>query len=131
LANTYIGNQEIGDKYEYEYDPHVAEFPRKPKYLDELEPKVQMIQGGSGELDEGESAEHYESWKKDRRDSRRAPILQAPPETPWVGGKEGMYVEKIPTWLSSAYKQYVLKANAWRMEKPKFIKDTKIPESND
>lgn len=125
LSDTYMGSAEIGDKYEYSYDPHVAEFPPRPKYIDELQPKAQTIQGGSGELDETESSQHFESWRNERKDSRRAPVLEAPPETPWVGGKSGMYVDKIPTWLSTAYKQYVTKANAWRSLKPKYLKDTK------
>ena len=32
-----------------------------PKYVDELKP---VEAGGSGELDEGESLEHFEKWRQ-------------------------------------------------------------------
>ena len=96
------------------------DYPAVPKYVDELKA---VEAGGSGELDEGESLVHFEKWRQWRRESRRPPVEDAPPETPWVGSKEGMYVTKVPTWLSTAYKANVLKANNWRDKPARFVKD--------
>ena len=50
------------------------------------------------EIDEDQ--EHYTGWMQDRADGRRKPVTEISPETPWVGGREGMYVIKQPTWLN-------------------------------
>jgi len=81
-------------------------------------------QGGAGDVDESESAEHFANWREQRKDARKAPIMEVEPETPWVGGKKGMYVQNIPTWLTNAYQANVLKANKWRGKPTKFVKDT-------
>jgi hypothetical protein len=51
-------------------------------------------------------------------------VTDISPETPWVGGKEGMYVSKQPTWLNKAYTKMVLGANKWRGKPSKYVKDT-------
>lgn len=122
LTNQFFGTIESGDKYDFAYNPQIDDYPPLPKYLDELEDKAITLSGGSGDIDEVESKEHYETWKEARKDARKLPVEFAPPETPWVGGKAGLYI-KAPTWLANAYKQNVLKANAWRGKKAKFVKD--------
>jgi hypothetical protein len=117
---VYGSGNKADDLYDYEYNPQIDDYPAQPKYVDELKP---VEAGGSGELDEGESLEHFEKWRQWRRESRRPPVEDAPPETPWVGSKEGMYVTKVPTWLSTAYKANVLKANNWRDKPARFVKD--------
>ena len=114
-----------GDMYDYNYDPQVDDYPPQPKYVDEVRgPGGGDAATAAGELDEGESKEHFEKWRQFRKDSRRPPVEDAPPETPWVGGKAGMYVSNVPTWLSTAYKANVLKANKWRDKPARFIKDS-------
>lgn len=111
------------DEYDFEYDPQVDEYPRQPKYLDELDAEDTMTAGGSGELDENESKEHFDSWKQSRKEARRPAIEDVAPETPWVGGKAGLFVENAPKWLATAYQKNVLKANAWRGRPSKYVKD--------
>jgi len=120
LSEQVFGQKEMDDKYGYTYDPEIDDYPPVPKYIDELLP---VEPGGSGELDEGEAEENFTAWKAFRKEARRPPVEEAPPETKWVGSKEGMYVKNIPTWLSTAYQKNVLKANAWRGKPTKFIKD--------
>jgi len=122
LATQFFGSKELGDKYDYAYNPQVDDYPPLPKYLDEVEGKA-MLTGGSNEIDEEESLQHYDDWHKMRRDSRKAPVEYAAPETPWVGSKKGLYVKKIPTWLSTAYHNNVLKANNWRNKPRKYVKN--------
>lgn len=123
LAGELSGTaKKNGDLYDYNYDPQIDDFPPVPKYVDEVDGTDAAA--GAGELDEDEEQEHFEKWRQFRKDSRRPPVEEAPPETPWVGGKEGLYVTNVPTWLSSAYKANVLKANRWRDEPQRFIKDT-------
>ena len=44
---------ELRDLYEYEYDPEVAEYPREPKYIDEVDGSGDpTLAGGGGEIDE-------------------------------------------------------------------------------
>ena len=125
LAEQVFGdNGNLNDMYTNNYDPEIDDYPPLPKYLDELDGAEPTTQGGSGELDEGEAREHFEAWKIVRKEARRPPIEDAPPETPWVGSKEGMYVKNIPGWLNSAYQKNVLGANAWRGKPTKFVKDT-------
>ena len=115
---------ELKDLYEYEYDPEIDEYPRKPKYIDEIDGSGDpTIAGGSGEIDEPAEQSNYEEWKVWRKDSRRPPVEEAAPETPWVGSREGMYVNKFPNWLKSAYNKNVLNANQWRNKPLRFIKD--------
>lgn len=123
LSSLY-GMEQLGDKYDFQYNPMVDEFPPKPKYIDEIDGKDPLISGGSGELDEAESLVHYNEWRQSRKDARRAPIEYAAPEESWVGSKVGMYVKKVPSWLSTAYNKYVIKANSWKSKKPKHQKDT-------
>jgi hypothetical protein len=123
LSNS-IGTVEMNDKFEFAYDPHVAEFPPKPKYIDEVEGVDPLEKRSDNEHDEKESKLHYETWMADRADARRAPIESAPSDAPWLGSKPGFFSNKVPSWLSKAYVQNVRKANVWRMQKPKFKKDT-------
>jgi hypothetical protein len=109
------------DAYDYAYDPMIDEFPPQQIYIDEI--PGQVVPPSAGDMDEGEWRDHYDSWKRERKDARRAPIVEAPPETPWVGGKAGMYVKKVPNWIGSAYKQSVLGMNKWRGKKPKHERD--------
>lgn len=107
------------DKYDFEYDPEIDENPRQPKYLDEVtegaaSPTAITSNGGSGQIDELESEEHFNKWYEARRSARIPPIMDANPEDEWVGGKAGMYVQSPPKWLASAYKKNVLRANRWR-----------------
>lgn len=99
------------DMYDFDYDPQIDDYPVQPKYLDELEPKEP---GGSGEVDEEAQQAQYEEWMVERINSRKAPVEDVAPETPWVGGKAGMYIEKVPKWLGEAYERNVLNANQWR-----------------
>jgi hypothetical protein len=123
LAGELSGTtKKNGDLYDYNYDPQVDDYPPVAKYVDEVDGTDAAA--GTGEVDEDEAKEHFEKWRQFRKDSRRPPVEDAPPETPWVGGKEGLYVTNVPTWLSSAYKANVLKANRWRDEPARFIKDT-------
>jgi hypothetical protein len=126
LADQVYGENRLYDLYDYSYDPQIDDYPPQPKYIDEVQGNEPAADrgGGSGELDEDASKEHFESWKKQRKDARRPPVEDAPPEAKWVGGKEGLYVKNVPTWLSSAYKQNVLKANQWRDKPQKYAKDT-------
>ncbi len=117
---------ELRDLYEYEYDPEIDEYPRKPKYIDEVDGSGDpTIAGGSGEIDEPSEQANFEEWKQWRKDSRKPPVEEAAPETPWVGSKEGMYVNKFPSWLKTAYNKNVLNANRWRNKPLRFVKDYK------
>ena len=118
---VFSSNKEMVDLYDYAYDPEIDDYPPKPKFVDDLQEKT--ISGGSGELDEIVELETYEKWKIQRKEARKPPVEEAPPETPWIGGKAGMYVKNIPTWLESAYKKNVLRANKWRDLKAKYVKD--------
>ena len=124
LAKEMTGNlSKGGDLYDYAYNPQIDDYPPLPKYLDEVERGGGVAATAAGELDEDESKEHFDKWRQWRKDARRPPVEDAPPETPWVGSKEGMYVSNVPTWLTTAYKAHVLKANRWRDTPTKFIKD--------
>jgi hypothetical protein len=106
-----------GGKYQFSYDPSIEDFPPQKKYVDEG-PGI----GGVAGLDEAESQEHFVKWGIKRKEARRPEIIDAAPETPWVGSKKGMYVTKVPVWLSAAYTANVLKANNWRDMDKRFIK---------
>jgi hypothetical protein len=85
--------------------------------------------GGGGEvggvIDETSAAQHYEQWKLARQNARRAPLLDAAPEEPWVDGKPGLFSGKVPKWVTAAYHKNVLIANKWRNQPaPRFVKDT-------
>lgn len=122
LAKEVYGSSvKENDMYDYDYNPQVDDYPLISQYTEETEAAVRG--GGNGELDEGESQEHFQKWRVWRKDSRRPPIEDAPPETSWVGSKKGMYVTKVPTWLSTAYQANVLKANKWRDKPARFVKD--------
>jgi hypothetical protein len=127
LANDLFGSEVRGGQYDYEYDPQIDDYPPQPKYLDEVQPKSdeQKMKGGDSDINDPESQAHYEKWRLERLDARRPPIEDAPPETPWVGGKAGLYVDKIPSWLKAAYNRNVLNANAWRGKQRKYKKDIK------
>lgn len=113
----------LADLYDNAYDPEIDDYPPLPKYLDEVEDPEQVIKGGSGELDEDEALEHFQAWSAERKSANRKPIEHAPPETPWVGSKKGMYVTNIPSWLSNAYQKNVLASNNWRDKPTKFVKE--------
>lgn len=119
-------NAPLLEDYDYAYDPQIDDYPPLPKYLDEVNPaeNSDIGSGGSGELDEDESQEHFQRWKNDRRDSRKAPILDANPEDKWVGSKVGMFAGNVPNWLNNAYNKNVLQASKWRGMPSKFKKDT-------
>ena len=124
LADQVFGeSRDLNDKYKNNYDPEIDDYPPLPKYLDELENSEPLTQGGSGELDEDDAKKHFDAWSLVRKEARRPPVEDAPPETPWIGGKAGMYVKNVPSWLNSAYQKNVLGANAWRGKPLKFIKD--------
>ena len=123
LNSKVFSEKQLTEMYDYNYNPQVDDYPRQPKYIDELDPLQEVGVGGSGELDEGESEEGYQKWKIERKESRRPPVTDAPPETPWIGAKAGMYIPKAPEWLNKAYKVNVLKANAWRDVPSKYKKD--------
>jgi hypothetical protein len=120
-----VADSPMTELYDFAYDPQIDDFPPKPKYLDEVEGGEVSV-GGSGELDEDESRAHFEKWRDDRRDARKAPILDARPEEKWIGSKAGMFVEpdKVPGWLNAAYNKNVLQANKWRGKPAKYVKDT-------
>ena len=125
LSEQVFGeSRDLNDKYKNSYDPEIDDYPPLPKYLDELENSEPLTQGGSGELDEDDAKKHFDAWSIVRKEARRPPVEDAPPETPWIGGKAGMYVKNVPSWLNSAYQKNVLGANAWRDKPLKFIKDT-------
>lgn len=113
----------LADLYDNAYDPEIDDYPPLPKYIDEVEDPEQVIKGGSGELDEDEALEHFQAWSAERKSANRKPIEHAPPETPWVGSKKGMYVTNIPAWLSNAYQKNVLASNNWRDKPTKFVKE--------
>lgn len=112
----------MADVFDYDYDPMVEEFPPQQVYIDEI--PGQAVTPATGDMDEGEWRDHYTAWKAERKDARRAPIMDVAPETPWVGGKAGMYVSKVPNWIGNAYKKSVQGMNKWRGQKPKHAKDT-------
>ncbi len=121
-----LSQTELRDLYEYEYDPEIDEYAPKPKYIDEVDGSGDpTIAGGSGEIDEPAEQQNFNEWKQWRKDSRKPPVEEAAPETPWVGSKEGMYVNKFPNWLKTAYNRNVLNANQWRNKPLRFIKDYK------
>lgn len=111
--------------YDYDYDPMIDDYPRRMKYLDELDGGLEGPGvGGSGQLDEDDAAEHYNQWRDDMKNSRRSPIEYVAPEEPWVGGKKDMYVDKVPKWLGEAYERNVRNANQWRGKPTIYEKDT-------
>jgi hypothetical protein len=119
----------IKELYEYTYDPQVDDYPHAPKFLDEVDGSggwEGILAGGAGEHNEGDSKVHYENWMIARVNARKAPIMTALPEEPWLGGKKGLFVapEDVPVWLSRAYKKNVLASNKWRGKPQKFKKDT-------
>ena len=122
LKKQIFGERKLNDLYDFEYNPEVDDYPPKPKYVDEVDGS--STPGGSGDVDEEESTVHFAKWREERKDARKAPIMDVTPETPWVGGKVGMYVTSVPAWLSNAYQKNVLKANKWRGKPTKFVKDT-------
>lgn len=113
----------LKDKYDYDYEPDVDDYPPQPKYQDEVEPEDPNTQGSTDLQDEGEALKHFDDWKEMLKDRRRPPVEDVQPEEPWVGGKVGMYVEKIPSWVQNAYKRNVLNANSWRDKPSKYKKD--------
>jgi hypothetical protein len=120
-----VADDPMMELYSFAYDPEVDDYPPRPKYVDELPPGEVSV-GGSGELDEEVAQEHFTRWMADRRDARKAPVLDARPEDEWVGAKEGMFVEAdtVPKWLTSAYNKNVLQANKWRGRPARYEKDT-------
>lgn len=116
-------NEKLSSMYDYYYTPDVDDYPPRPKYVDEVEKPEEMIQGGASELDETSAKLEFDEWKDRLKESRRRPVTDVAPETPWVGSKKDMYVANIPNWLTKAYKANVLKANAWRDVPNKFAKD--------
>lgn len=128
LEQHLFGKQEKNvDFYDFEYDPMIDDFPPKPKYLDEVDPDAPQsgaAVAGSNEsqLDETECAEHYSRWRQMRRDSRRPPIEKANSEEPWLGGKAGLFLRTIPSWLKNSYNRYVVKGHSWRGQKKRFEK---------
>ena len=114
----------LNDLYDNNYDPEIDDYPPLPKYMDELDPADPAItKGGSGELDEEEAMQHFEAWNVERKAANRKPIEEAPPETPWVGSKVGMYSTNVPAWLSNAYQKNVVGGSKWRGIKVKFEKE--------
>ena len=137
LRREVFEQKNTSELYDYEYDPQIEEFPPQPKYVDERDMLVfgekwnpkgsgsgNGNQGGAGDIDEEEAAKHFLDWREERKDARKAPIMDVEPEVPWVGGRRGMYVQNIPVWLNNAYQKNVLKANKWRGKPTKFVKDT-------
>ena len=97
LRREVFGKENSSDLFDFAYDPQVDEFPPQPKYVDERDmlifgPKKtadgadskQKDQGGTGDVDEDEANEHFQNWREQRKDARRAPIMDVEPETPWV-----------------------------------------------
>lgn len=76
----------------------------------------------TGDLDESESRQHFETWRVDLQNGRKPPVKEVDPETPWVGGKPGMFV-KPPSWLNAAYAKSLKKLTAWRGVQSKYKKD--------
>jgi len=118
------------EMYDYDYDPQIDDYPPLPRFLDEVDGSgglEAIMAGGAGELDEAESAVHYGAWMDARRDARKAPILDAESDDKWVGGKAGLFVdpEKVPGWLTKAYRKNVTLSNRWRDKPAKYLKDTK------
>lgn len=131
LRREVFEKENTSELYDYEYDPQIEEFPPQPKYVDERDMlifgqkwKPQGSSNSAGDIDEEEAAKHFSDWREERRDARKAPIMDVQPEVPWVGGRKGMYVQNIPGWLNTAYQKNVLKANKWRGKPTKFVKDT-------
>eukprot|EP01036_Dinobryon_divergens_P022431 gene22431-30684_t len=131
LRREVFEKKNTSELYDYEYDPQIEEFPPQPKYVDERDMlifgqkwKPQGSSNSAGDIDEDEAAKHFSDWRDERRDARKAPIMDVQPEVPWVGGRKGMYVQNIPGWLNTAYQKNVLKANKWRGKPTKFVKDT-------
>lgn len=120
LSAQVFSDKAMVDTYDFQYDPQIDDFPPAPKFVDDL-PENQVI--ANGEIDEVEAKQHFDGWMAVRREARKPPVTEAPPETPWVGGKAGMYVKNIPTWLSNAYNNKVLNANKWRNKTAKYAKD--------
>jgi len=123
------GDTPITELYDFAYDPQIDDYPPLPRYLDEVngvDSADGLGIGGCGELDEDVAQQHYEDWKAERRDARKAPVLDALPEEKWVGSKAGMFIERedAPKWLNSAYEKNVLQANKWRGRPTKYVKDT-------
>jgi hypothetical protein len=116
-------DKKISDTYDYHYDPMVNEFPPQQIYIDEV-PGEPLPAAAAGDMDENEWVDHYQNWRNERKDSRRAPVTDVAPETPWVGGKVGMYVSKVPGWIGNAYKKSTQSMNKWRGKVPKHVKDT-------
>ena len=123
LIERNSNEKKIADIYDFPYDPMVSEFPPQQIYVDEI-PGVPAPPTAAGDMDENEWKTHYAEWKESRKDARRAPVTDVAPETPWVGGKVGTFVNKAPKWINSAYKKSVQNMNKWRGQKPKHKRDT-------
>jgi hypothetical protein len=111
------------DKYDYDYDPMIDDYPYQNKYIDEdIEEEASMGGAGAG-VDDEQQAEDFQNWQAARKLSRAPPVTDVAPETPWVGSKKGMYIKKVPQWLDKAYQRNVLQANRWRDKESVYKKD--------
>ena len=120
LSSRIFNKKTVESFHLIRYNPEIEENPYQPKYLDEMPGAAPLA--GQGDLDETESKTHFDTWRTDRENSRREPLVEAAPELPWMGGKVGMYVTP-PNWLSSAYLKSVKKMNAWRGLESKYKQD--------
>jgi hypothetical protein len=123
-SKVFETDKKQNDRYDYLYDPQIDDYPPVPKFIDDLPENIAKQGDGSGDHDEGVALQAFEQWKIERKNARRPPVEDVPPETPWVGSKEGMYVKNVPTWLSTAYDKNVLGANKWRGKPQRYKKDT-------
>lgn len=122
-AKEKFGKEVVKGVYDYAYDPQIDDYPRQPKYLDEVDGTDPINNSNAGDIDEKDSEEHFVRWRVARKDARKAPILDAESDAPWVGSKAGMFVKNIPKWLQDSYARNVLKANKWRFKPTRFEKD--------
>jgi len=121
LQDELFGSSDLGEKFDYKYNPQVDDYPSLPKYVDEDKP---VTTPGRGDIDEVESQSHFENWKLEKKDARKAPIVDVNSESPWVGAKAGLFVTKLPQWLSISYDRFVKKGSKWRSKPRKYKKDT-------
>lgn len=113
------------EEYDFAYDPQLDDYPPLPKYIDEVDGSGGLAALSAGEsIDEEESGEHFRKWYAARRDARKAPVMEAESDEPWLGGKKDLFVKNPPKWITAAYKKNVLKANSWRDKPAKYEKDT-------
>lgn len=142
LKSKVFGDAEGGpfsEVYDYDYDPDIHDYPETPKYADQVQrhalkgeeseaPVKNAAASGTGFLDEEESTELFDKWYKERKDTRKDPIDEAEPDSPWVGGKKGMYPANVPEWLDSAYKKSNVKASKWKGKKSKYEREKDMAE---